>query len=296
MLDSLTMTEPLTLMVVHAHPDDESIGTGGTFARYTAEGVSTVLVTCTLGEEGEIVDAELNTPANKARLGEIRYNELRAAVTHLGIEHLALLPYRDSGMIGTPSNEYPESFAQADLHQATAQLVQLIRRYRPHVLMTYNEQGGYGHPDHIMAHKMTMAAWDAAGDETQYPDAGAPWMPQKLYYISFRRALWIKTWTTMRERGLSTPMDAPDFDLSRFVDDPRVTTTLNIRPYLPQKLAALRAHRTQIRPDWMWLGVPKDVREELLYVEHFVRVHTRVPVPAGDEDDLFVGLRTHEHV
>ncbi len=288
------MMEPLTLMVVHAHPDDEAIGTGGTFARYAAEGIRTVLVTCTLGEEGEIVDAELNTPANKARLAEIRYNELRAAVAHLGIGHLEVLPYRDSGMIGTPSNQHPESFAQADLHEATGRLVRLIRQYRPQVLVTYNEQGGYGHPDHIMAHKMTLAAWDAAGDAGQYPAAGVPWTPQKLYYISSRRALWLKTWTTMRERGLPTPMDTPDFDPSRFVDDPRVTTTLDIKPYLPQKLAALRAHRTQIRSDWMWLGVPEDVREALLYTEHFVRVHTRVSVPEGDEDDLFAGLRTHE--
>jgi mycothiol conjugate amidase Mca len=288
------MMEPLTLMVVHAHPDDEAIGTGGTCARYAAEGIRTVLVTCTLGEEGEIVDAALNTSPNKARLAEIRYDELRAAVAHLGIEHLEVLPYRDSGMIGTPSNEHPESFAQADLHEATGRLVWLIRHYRPQVLVTYNEQGGYGHPDHIMAHKMTLAAWDAAGDGAQYPDAGAPWTPLKLYYISFRRALWLKTWTTMRERGLPTPMDMPDFDPNRFVDDPRVTTTLDIKPYLPQKLAALRAHRTQIRPDWMWLGVPEDVREALLYAEHFVRVSTRVPVPEGDEDDLFAGLRTHE--
>jgi LmbE family N-acetylglucosaminyl deacetylase len=141
---------------------------------------------------------------------------------------------------------------------------------------------------------MTLAAWDAAGDEAQYSSTGAPWTPQKLYYISFRRALWLKTWTTMRERGLKTPMDEPNFDPNRFVDDPRVTTTLDVKPYLPQKLAALRAHRTQIRPDWMWLGVPEDVREALLYVEHFVRVDTRVPVPAGDEDDLFAGLRTDE--
>jgi len=289
------MPEPLTLMVVHAHPDDEAIGTGGTFARYSADQVNTVLVTCTLGEEGEIVDAELNTPANKACLAEIRYDELREAVAHLGIHHLEVLPYRDSGMIGTSSNEHPESFAQADLGEATARLVGLVRRYRPHVLMTYNEQGGYGHPDHIMAHKITLAAWDAAGDAAQYPDAGAPWTPQKLYYISFRRALWIKTWTTMRERGLKTPMDDPNFDAKRFVDDPRVTTTLDIKPYLPQKLAALRAHRTQIRPDWMWLGVPEDVREAVLYVEHFVRVQTRVPVPHGDEHDLFAGLRTHAH-
>lgn len=287
------MTESLTLMAVHAHPDDEAIGTGGMFARYAAEGVHTVLVTCTLGEEGEIVDADLDTPQNHAHLADIRREELRSAVAQLGIEHLEVLPYRDSGMIGTPSNEHPESFAQADLHEATARLVRLVRQYRPQVLLSYNEQGGYGHPDHLMAHKITMATWDAAGDATQFPDAGAPWTPLKLYYVSFRRALWLKTWTTMHERGLPTPMDVPDFDPQRYVDDPRVSTTLDVKPFLPQKVAALRAHRTQIRPDWMWLGVPDDVREMLLYAEHFVLVQSRVPVPADEEDDLFVGLKTH---
>lgn len=288
------MTEPLTLMIVHAHPDDEAIGTGGTFVRYAAEGVRTVLVTCTLGEEGEIVDAELDTAENKARLGAIRHEELLRAVQHLGIDHLEILPYRDSGMIGTPTNEHPECFAQADLNEATGRLVRLVRRYRPQVLVSYNEQGGYGHPDHINAHKITVAAWDAAGDGAQYPDAGEPWMPLKLYYISFRRALWLKTWAIMRERGLKTPLDDPEFDTERFADDPRITTTLDVKPYLPQKIAALREHRTQIRPDWMWLGVPDDVREELLYTEHFIRVASRVPVGEDEETDLFAGLRAHD--
>jgi mycothiol conjugate amidase Mca len=288
------MNEPLTLLIVHAHPDDEAIGTGGTFVRYAAEGVRTVLVTCTLGEEGEIVDAELDTPENKARLAEIRHGELLEAVQHLHIQQLEILPYRDSGMVGTPSNEHPECFARADLNEATERLVRLVRQYRPQVLVTYNEQGGYGHPDHINAHKITVAAFDAAGDATKYPDAGEPWTPSKLYYISFRRALWLKTWAAMRERGLPTPMDAAEFDAGRFVDDPRITTTLDVKPYLPQKIAALRAHRTQIRPDWLWLGVPEDVREELLYAEHFIRVATRVPVVDGEEIDLFAGLRKHD--
>lgn len=288
------MTQPLTLMIVHAHPDDEAIGTGGTFARYAAEGVRTVLVTCTLGEEGEIVDPALDTPENRANLGELRYQELMNAVQHLGIQHLELLPYRDSGMMGTPTNQHPECFAQADLTEATGQLVQLVRQYRPQVLVSYNEHGGYGHPDHINAHKITVAAFDAAGDARKYPNAGEPWTPLKLYYISFRRARWLKIWTTMRERGLKTPLDDPEFNLERFVDDPRITTTLDIKRYLPQKIAAMRSHPSQIGPDWMWLAVPEDVREELLYDEHFIRVASRVPVAEGEETDLFAGLREHE--
>lgn len=285
------MTKPCSLMIIHAHPDDEAIGTGGTFARYASEGARTVLVTCTLGEEGEIVDPALDTPTNKAQLARIRHQELQRAVQHLGIQHLELLPYRDSGMAGTPSNQHPECFAQADLHQATGLLVELIRRYRPQVLVTYNEQGGYGHPDHIAAHTITLAAWDAAGDAAQFAAAGPPWTPLKLYYISFRRALWLKTWALMRERGLATLLDQSDFDPERYVDDPRITTTLDVAPWMAQKLAALREHRTQIRSDWLWLAVPDDIREDMLSAEHFVRVKTRVAVPEDAEADLFVGVR-----
>src|SRR5262245_7910064 len=143
------MTEPLTLMIVHAHPDDEVIGSGGTLARYSDEGVQTVLVTATLGEEGEIVVADLNTPEVKARLAEVRREELRRAAAILGITHQEFLGYRDSGMAGTPANDHPDCFHQADMEEATGRLVRLVRAYRPQVLVSYNEHGGYGHPDHI---------------------------------------------------------------------------------------------------------------------------------------------------
>ncbi len=283
--------EPLTLMVVHAHPDDEAIGTGGTFARYAAEGVRTVLVTCTLGEEGEIVVPELNTEANRARLAELRLEELKAAVDILGISDLEILPYRDSGMMGRPSNEHPECFNKADRHEATGRLVRLVRQYRPHVLVTYNEQGGYGHPDHLMAHAITVAAFAAAGDPAQFPEAGAPWTPLKLYYIAYRRSLYLQAWETMRARGYPTPLDDPEFDPQRFVDDPRANATIVVRPFLAQKLVALRAHRTQIAPDWPYLAIPDDLREELMADEHFVRIESHVPVPKGEERDLFTGIR-----
>ncbi|PLS77872.1 MAG: N-acetyl-1-D-myo-inositol-2-amino-2-deoxy-alpha-D-glucopyranoside deacetylase [Chloroflexi bacterium] len=285
------MTEPLTLMIVHAHPDDECIGTGGIFARYSAEGVRTVLVTCTLGEEGEIVVPEWDTPENHARLAEIREQELLRAVKHLGIQHLELLPYRDSGMMGRPSNQHPECFAQADLDEATGRLVRLVRQYRPHILISYNEEGGYGHPDHINAHRITVAAFDAAGDAGRYVAAGAPWAPAKLYYISARRSLWLRAWLGMRERGLKTPLDDENFDQSRYVDDQRINAVIDIRPFLAQKLQALREHRTQIRDDWFWLAVPEDLRGEMFDNEYFVRVASRVPVAEGIETDLFAGLR-----
>lgn len=285
------MPEPLTLMIVHAHPDDEAIGSGGVLAKYAAEGLRTVLVTCTLGEEGEIVVPELDTPENHARLHEIRHAELLAAVAHLELGALEILPYRDSGMVGTPSNEHPASFNRADPDEATERLTALVRRYRPHVLMSYNEEGGYGHPDHIMAHKITVAAWDAAGDADRYPNAGPPWTPLKLYYMAYRRAQWLKAWESMREQGIKTPLDEEGFDQTGFVDDPRITTAVDVQEYLPRKLAALIEHRTQIRPDWPWLMIPENLRGELLSNEYFIRIASRVPVSPGEETDLFAGLR-----
>src|ERR1044071_4760229 len=141
------MSEPLTLMIVHAHPDDEAIGTGGVLARYAAGGVRTVLVTATLGEEGEIVVPEMDTPEVKARLAEVRREELDQALAILGVSDLEILGYRDSGMAGTESNNRPDCFNMADMDEATGRLVRLVRAYRPQVLMSYNEQGGYGHPD-----------------------------------------------------------------------------------------------------------------------------------------------------
>src|SRR5919202_860339 len=176
---------PLTLMTVHAHPDDEAIGTGGILARYAAEGVQTVLVTCTRGEVGEIVDPSVAQPDN---LADVREAELRAACAILQVSAQHYLGYRDSGMIGTPENDDPRSFWRADLDEAVGRLVALIRRYRPQVLVTYDENGFYGHPDHIQAHRVTVAAFEAAGDATRYPEQGlAPWAPQKLCYSTVPR-------------------------------------------------------------------------------------------------------------
>jgi len=182
------MAERLTFMTVHAHPDDEIFSTGGTYARYAKEGIHTVLVTCTGGEEGEIVDPSMVAEEVKPRLGEVRAQELRCAVAALGIETLEMLGYRDSGMAGTPSNENPESFNMADPEEATGRLVRLIRRHRPQVLVSYDANGSYGHPDHIKAHQTTWAAFDAAGDPDRYPDAGPAWQPKKLYQCGLARA------------------------------------------------------------------------------------------------------------
>lgn len=288
------MTERLTLMVVHAHPDDEVITTGGILARYGDEGIRTVLVTATLGEEGEIVVPELNTEEVKARLAEVRREELNRAVAILGVTDLEILGYRDSGMAGTPSNDHPASFNRADPDEATGRLVRLVRAYRPQVLISYNEQGGYGHPDHIAAHKITVAAFDAAGDGARYPAAGAPWTPLKLYYTNSPRRHIQQAWAQMKARGLPTPLDDPNFDISRFtVPDDQVTTRIEVGDELRRKLDALREHRTQMAAEGMFLSIPEDIAQAAFSQEYFTRVAARVPVPqAGEyEDDLFAGLR-----
>lgn len=286
----------LCVLMIHAHPDDECLSTGGTLARYSAEGIRTVLVIATQGEEGEIVVPELDTPENYARLKDIRAEELACSVQALGIHELVQLGYRDSGMDGTAANQHPDCFHQADKTAATARIVELVRRHRPQVLVSYDERGGYGHPDHIACHQVTVAAFHAASDPRQFPEAGPAWAPQKLYYTAFPRNALYRAWQIMRERGLATPLDDPEFDVSRFtVEDTRVTTTVPIRDYLPRKRAAIDCHTTQIRKDGPFLTMPDDIMQDLLGYEHFILIETHVELPpradGRPEDDLFTGLR-----
>jgi N-acetyl-1-D-myo-inositol-2-amino-2-deoxy-alpha-D-glucopyranoside deacetylase len=288
------MNEPLTLMIVHAHPDDEVIGSGGTLAHYSDRGINTVLVTATLGEEGEIVVADLDTPENHARLAEIRREELRKATEILGITHQELLGYRDSGMVGRPSNEHPASFHQADMDEATGRLVRLMRRHRPQVLVSYNAAGGYGHPDHIACHKVTLAAFDAAAESARYPAAGPAWAPLKLYEMSRPREQTQQAWQQMRERGLKTPLDNPDYDIARFtVPIAQITTALDVSAYMQRKRAALIEHRTQIAVDGPFFAMPEDIGRQWFGVEYFTLLQSRVALPdhEGYEDDLFAGIR-----
>lgn len=286
------MTDRLTLMAVHAHPDDECLGTGGVLARYSDEGLRTVLVTATRGEEGEIVDPDMNPDEVRPKLADVRLEELRRSCQRLGIEASHVLGYRDSGMAGTPANHHPECFAQADLHESTGRLVRLMRQERPHVVTCYNENGGYGHPDHIQVNRVTVAAFHAAGDATQYPDIGpAPWQPQKLYYAGFPRSYILARYDVMRTLGVKTPLDRPDFDPNKVgTPDADITTRVNIRPFLTHKMEALRCHRSQVAPDWWYFRIPSDVFYSKFSQECFIRVASHVAVN-GIEHDLFAGLR-----
>lgn len=290
------MSEPLTLMIVHAHPDDECISTGGIIPLYSAQGVRVVLVIATRGEEGEIVLPELDIPTVRAQFGRYRTAELEQSAIILGVTDLEILGYRDSGMVDTEANKHPESTNMADPDEVTGRLVKLVRHYKPQVLMSYNEFGGYGHPDHIACHKATVAAFDAAGDTSRYSDAGDPWTPLKLYYTNSPRGPIKAAWERMREMGLPSPLDNPQFDITRFtVPDEQVTTRLIISEQLPQKVASMRVHRSQIQPERFMLGVPQDMHEEFFGKEYFSLVKSRVDTPAlgeGEfEEDLFAGIR-----
>ncbi len=295
-------------MAVHAHPDDESIGTGGTLARYAAEGLRTVLVTCTRGEEGEIHDPALDPVTDQPRLGQIREGELRAAASILGIGALYLLPYRDSGMAGTPANANAAAFVNADPVEAADRLAAIIRAERPRIVVTYDPRGGYGHPDHLMAHRVTVLAVERAAQEGSLAaggktgeaggDAGATatgagWQAQKLYYtaVPLSTLLWVND--QMRARGLKEPFDLEDqtFDLRQYAaPDEAITARIQLRGYLEQVRRAQRAHRTQLTDDDVLLSLPADIADGAFGEECYIRAWTRVAAPAR-EDDLFAGLR-----
>ena len=282
------MAEELTLMAVHAHPDDEAIGTGGVLARYADEGLRTVLVTCTGGEVGEIGDAVLATPET---LAEVRRRELERACEILRVGRLHLLGYRDSGMMGTPDNEHPSSFYQAPLEEATARLVALVRRDRPQVLVTYDERGFYGHPDHIRAHQITMAAFDAAGDPARWPEAGAPWRPAKLYYTAVARSAIRHFGRLMREAGIEVPFEDGEASESEIgIADELITTQVDVSAQVERKRQALMAHASQMGPEVFFAKMPPALFYRVFGRESFQLV--RGPSGAlGIEDDLFAGLR-----
>src|SRR5580658_7030075 len=183
------MTTPLCLLTVHAHPDDEASKGPGTVARYHAEGVRTVLVCCTGGEEGDILNPALDSPEVRADLAAVRMAELAAATNVIGYDEVVMLGYRDSGMPDTPANARPDCFARAPLDEAVGRLVAHIRRTRPQVVVTYgDDQEGYPHPDHLRVHEVSLAAFNAAGDRDAYPNRGEPFQPLKLYYVGWSGA------------------------------------------------------------------------------------------------------------
>jgi mycothiol conjugate amidase Mca len=282
------MPDPLTLMTVHAHPDDEAIGTGGVLARYADEGFRTVLVTCTGGEVGEIADPGMATADN---LAEVREKELLAACEILKVSQLHLLGYRDSGMAGTPDNDHPDSFHRADLEEATGKLVALIRQERPHVVVTYDDSGFYGHPDHINANRISVAAFEAAPDPGRYPESGPAWQPLKLYYTAVPRSALETFAKLMLEAGITPPFETVEGVEPPFgTPDELVTTYVNVSDQVERKHQALLAHATQMGPEVFFSKLPPSLFNAIFSMETFQRVKSLRPAPE-EEDDLFAGLR-----
>ncbi|MFQ5342771.1 MAG: PIG-L family deacetylase, partial [Anaerolineae bacterium] len=269
MTEKTLTTAPRTLLAVFAHPDDEAFGAGGTLAHYAGEGVRVALVCATRGEVGGIADLSLATPET---LGEVREAELRCAAQALGISEVIFLGYRDSGMAGTPENEDPRAFVNVAAEEVVAQLVGIIRRLRPQVVVTFEPNGGYGHPDHIAAHHHTVAAFHAAGDPARYPDQGPAlrpgsvqaWQPVRLFYTAIPRSFFLE----MRDRLDAMGADTSEF--ARFEEsgagwpDDQVHVTLDVAGAIEAKWAALQCHRTQFGPDNLFRRLPEDVLKEMM--------------------------------
>ena len=287
---------PLCLLSVHAHPDDEASKGAGTVAKYAAEGIRGVLVCCTGGEEGDILNPAVDTPEVRENLHDVRMAELQASVDAIGYAQLYMLGYRDSGMLDTESNAHPENFANAPFDEAVERLVRLIRAERPQVIITYGDDSKfYPHPDHVRVHEISGPAFDAAGDPDRFPDSGDPWQPSKLYYTGWSARRIRALHEAFLARGEESPYAA--WFEERGIDetlDQGFTTFVDVSDFLTNRRAALLAHRTQVDPTGFWMRLPDDVVREVFPWEEFVLARTLVDtgVPDGDtEDDLFAGLR-----
>ena len=283
----------LRLMAVHAHPDDESSKGAATMARYADEGARVLVVSLTGGERGDILNPAMDLPEVHGRIAEIRRDEMATAAEILGVEH-AWLGFVDSGLPeGDPLPPLPEGcFALVPLEQPTEALVRLIREFKPHVLTTYDENGGYPHPDHIRCHQVSVAAYEAAGDYVQFPDAGEPWNVSKLYYnhgfLRRRMQLFQDEFT---KHGQVGPYEKwlKDWDPELDVLADRITTSIECSKYFARRDDALRAHATQIDPTSFFFTTPMEWQQRLWPTEEYELARSRVPVNLP-EDDLFAGI------
>ncbi|MGF6885459.1 LmbE family N-acetylglucosaminyl deacetylase [Nocardia sp. GAS34] len=270
------MADQLTIMAVHAHPDDEVISTGGILARYAAEGIRTVLVTCTNGEQGDapggIKPGEPGHDPNAVRAQ--RLSELQESAALLGIEHVELLGYRDSGMDGWEGNRDPEAFWNIPVEQSAARLADLMRQYRPQVVVTYDENGNYGHPDHIQANRVALAA------------AAATDIPDKFYYTAIPRERSREMFATLRAQGMIDQDPPDDFG----TPEEQITTVVDVAAYTQRKVKALEAHASQ-GDSVPFLRMPAELQQLMFATESFVRHANRVAAAPARETDLFAGLR-----
>ncbi|MFT3715807.1 MAG: mycothiol conjugate amidase Mca [Gordonia sp. (in: high G+C Gram-positive bacteria)] len=280
-------------MAVHAHPDDESSKAAATLAKYAAEGHDVMVVTLTGGERGDILNPAMDRPGVKENMAEIRKDEMAAAAKALGVQQ-TWLGFVDSGLPeGDPLPPLPDGcFALVPLDEATEKLVEVVRDFKPHVIITYDENGGYPHPDHIKCHEVSVAAFETAGDPDRFPDAGEPWTPLKLYYThGFIRDRILRFSEEFEKNGQENPFAEWLSKWRREQGDimGRVTTQVTCGDYFPQRDEALRAHATQIDPNGFFFAVPMEWQQRLWPTEEFelaqTRVQTKIP-----ETDLFAGI------
>ncbi len=298
----LRMSESgLCLMQVHAHPDDEASKGAGTVARCHAAGVRTVLVTCTGGEEGDILNPAMESPEVREHLYDVRMQELQRAADVIGYDEVVLLGYRDSGMPDSPANADPRSFAQAPLDEAVGRLVEVIRRTRPQVVITYpQDQSGYPHPDHLRVNEISEIAFDAAGDPERFADAGPPWQPARLCYVRWST----KRMRAMHDKFLELGLESPYSDerMSRLLraEEAESAGTVPERPhvlvdvtgYTAATREALLAHATQVDPSSRhWFGLPPEVADAVYPYEEF-EVARDLTASGPSDDDLFHGVDT----
>jgi mycothiol S-conjugate amidase len=294
----------LCLLAVHAHPDDEASKGAGTVARYHAAGVRTVLVTCTGGEEGDILNPAMDQPGVRDRLEEIRREELERAAAIIGYDEVVMLGYRDSGMPDSDANADPRSFAAAPLDEAVGRLVAVIRRTRPHVLVTYpKDQRGYPHPDHLRVNEISEIAFDAAGDPDRFPEAGPTWQPLRLCYTQWS----IKRIVAMHEKFLELGLESPWQErMQRFAEsqesdaepdgdaaskpEPLPRIVVDIAGHTSVMREALVAHATQVDPTSpFWFGLPPEVSDGLYPYEEY-EVARDLTGARSLTDDLFAGV------
>ncbi|WP_327396547.1 N-acetyl-1-D-myo-inositol-2-amino-2-deoxy-alpha-D-glucopyranoside deacetylase [Streptomyces phaeochromogenes] len=281
------------LLLVHAHPDDEAINNGATMARYAAEGAHVTLVTCTLGQRGEVIPPGLAHLSGEA-LGDHRLAELAAAMRELGVGDFRSLGgpgrYHDSGMMGLPDNDDPRCFWQADVDEAATDLVRVIREVRPQVLVTYDTNGGYGHPDHIQAHRVAMRAADLAAESGFGPELGEPWTIAKIYWNRVPRPVAEEGFARLKDvlDELPFPASAAVDDVPGVVDDSLITTEIDGTPFAAAKAAAMRAHATQIEVVEPWFALSNQLAQPLFVVEYYELARGEREGPAR-ETDLFAG-------
>ncbi len=286
------MNPPLRLLTVHAHPDDESSKGASTVAMYASQGIPSTLVCCTGGEAGEVLNPAMDRPEINERLAAVRLEELTKAAKLIGYETVEMLGYHDSGMPDSDDNARPDNFWNADLDEAVGRLVTIIRRDRPQVIVTYgDDQRHYAHPDHLRVHDISVPAFERAGDPQWYPEAGEPWMPQKLYYTVWSRRRMVALHEKFLELGIESPFG--EMWQERMADtgaDDMVTTEVPIREFYEVREQALLAHATQVDPaSPFWFGLPTEIARDVHPFDDYILARSMVEshIP---EDDLFAGV------